>query len=113
MGERHGEEDWQRRTDVLVHGWFRCTGCSQRVTLAPEAKELLLRSSGRAPALCEACRLQRQRERSRRTSQEYRERNREPIRQRICGCCHQPFTPQSSTAQFCSTRCRVAAHRQR
>src|SRR5262249_59255024 len=30
-----------------------------------------------------------------------------------CHTCHRPFTPQRSTARFCSPRCRVAAQRAR
>jgi hypothetical protein len=29
----------------------------------------------------------------------------------ICATCHTPFTPRRSTARYCGTACRVAAHR--
>jgi hypothetical protein len=32
---------------------------------------------------------------------------------RACEACNQPFGARRSTARFCSTRCRVAAHRRR
>ena len=41
----------------------------------------------------------------------YRDRHRAE-RQAICQHCSATFTPQRSTAKFCSTACRVAAHRQ-
>jgi hypothetical protein len=39
-----------------------------------------------------------------------KKRNRRP-RQQACWFCGQPFTPVRSTAQFCSSGCRVKAHR--
>jgi hypothetical protein len=35
----------------------------------------------------------------------------EPYEPRPCSHCGQPFTPERSTARYCSTRCRVAFHR--
>lgn len=36
-----------------------------------------------------------------------------PERQQTCGRCGSPFTSRRIDARYCSTRCRVAAHRDR
>ena len=48
---------------------------------------------------------------SRKSSADYRERNRKPKEPIACAHCGQEFTPKRSTAQFCSVKCRVSANR--
>lgn len=62
--------------------------------------------------LCEECREERHRRLSRERLQLIRG-PKKPIRKRRCECCHDWFQPQRPTAKYCSTRCRVAAHRKR
>jgi hypothetical protein len=104
-----GLDDWQRRLEVLTLGRFPCTACGARVE--PSDRYAYSSAPGRAAALCPACREQRQRERSRATSQAHRDRTREAKQPCACAYCGAAFTPQRSTARYCSTRCRVGASR--
>jgi hypothetical protein len=61
---------------------------------------------------CDECRKQRRRQQNTATVQRIRKRRRDRIWQ-VCTHCGATFTPKRSTAQFCSTACRVAAHRAR
>lgn len=90
-----------------VMGYARtcCKNCNTTIT-APDWG-----FTGRLPSYCGACRELVNRELSRTTSQTYRDRKRQPKQPQPCAHCGETFLPQRSTAQFCSTRCRVAAHR--
>jgi hypothetical protein len=62
---------------------------------------------------CAACNIERTLERNRANARSWRQRKgliKRPDEQQ-CPHCLETFTPKRSTAQFCSTRCRVAAHR--
>ena len=62
---------------------------------------------------CNHCQLDRDRFHNRRASRSYRIRNglvKTPLFKE-CGHCGARFQPARSTAQFCSSRCRVASHR--
>jgi hypothetical protein len=58
------------------------------------------------------CRQQHRRQQNTATVQRLRQRRRDSIWQ-DCAHCSAEFTPKRSTARFCSTACRVAAHRAR
>ena len=67
---------------------------------------------GKSRAVCcsDGCRKQHRRQRNTATVQRLRQGRRDD-RWQNCVHCSAEFTPKRSTAQFCSTKCRVAAHR--
>jgi hypothetical protein len=69
---------------------------------------------GKSRAVCcsDGCRKQHRRQKNTATVQRLRERRRDD-RWQNCAQCSTEFTPKRSTARFCSTACRVAAHRAR
>ena len=69
---------------------------------------------GKSRAVCcsDDCRNQHRRQQNTATVQRLRQRRRDSIWQ-DCAHCSAEFTPKRSTARFCSTACRVAAHRAR
>jgi hypothetical protein len=95
--------------------WRTCSDCGEEELMLPRAK------------YCKECRERRAAE-SNRTNQR-RRRKRETNRRQLaaghlrrtgyflmrlpiaCAGCGQAFTPKRSTGRYCSTRCRVAAHR--
>ena len=60
---------------------------------------------------CSDCVANNIRSASRKSSANYRQRNRKTKEPIACGHCGQQFTPKRSTALFCSAKCRVSANR--
>ena len=56
-------------------------------------------------------RSQRRRERNAEWMRQHRAQSQQPHQISSCAHCGATFTPKRSTARYCSTRCRVAAHR--
>jgi hypothetical protein len=94
---------------------YTCATCGK--------KQMAIVWRGPGPTHCPTC-ARREQKRLRTERQRLRrERNRlymrqvrgsdEPHEPRPCAYCGQPFTPERSTGQHCSTKCRVAAHRQK
>ena len=97
------------------HGWgfrefklHKCNHCGAEMLRDPKSK------SWRAD-YCNHCQKKHKRFENRQAAKAYRQRNRhktivvhEPI---ACSHCGERFNPQRSTAKYCSTNCRVAAHR--
>jgi hypothetical protein len=108
---RHWSEGWPGLSEP---GWqednrlaqCHCKGCG----------ELMLRnrhSSSWKADLCSRCQRELKRQESRQSAKAYRERNQKPVIHdpKPCAHCGEHFTPQRTTAKFCSSVCRVASHR--
>ena len=78
----------------------RCRECQSPIAIDSPYMENLWPFCGN---VCE------RRYRTRRGREQYRQAH--PAKPANCGHCQASFTPLRSTARYCSTRCRVAAHR--
>ena len=107
-------------TAVLMYDRFRCDGCGAetREFISPSPSSFapaplwIHRRYSRLHFCCQECAgafedTRRERHNARRR-QKRAEAAREPL---ACENCGEPFTPRRSDARYCSTRCRVAAHR--
>lgn len=84
-----------------------CPHCGQEAAgLSPKHRSLIQRC-------CRVCRLEHERAMARLAARRRRRAKGEVTTPSTMACAHcgATFTPKRSTAQFCSTRCRVAAHR--
>jgi hypothetical protein len=113
-------KDWKEHgfADCMAYykgcWWVRYTcGCGRK------GLEILLHKGeelNRQNMACADCwRLHRKQERTERKRLYIRKRrgSDEPRELRSCAHCGNNFIPKRTTAEFCSTRCRVAAHRQK
>ena len=85
-----------------------CIGCGNPLSLMVMGGGWFGRGRCEVPRqimLCVRCYDKRDAERRR------AKRRRPPPNQRACAQCGETFSPARSDARFCSTRCRVAAHR--
>jgi hypothetical protein len=111
---RELEEELKRRAGSHPMPLRKCPGCKQR---KPMRWSVLY---------CTDCRTERAKEANRRAQRKRRQRETYQRReaaglvkrsksfytlQATCAHCGQPFTPERSSARYCSARCRVAAHR--
>lgn len=83
-----------------------CPHCGHEAASLPSTGNLLQR-------VCRNCRLDHQRAMDRLAARRRRRRSGEVVDRSEASCAHcgNPFTPKRSTATFCSTKCRVGAHR--
>jgi hypothetical protein len=104
-------------TTTLVFHLTPCSCCGQatatRLRITDRNGIVLSQNSSTETALgrttCNDCQ---KRAKTRDRVAAYRQRNpKPPVEPVACRHCGASFTPQRKTAQFCSTACRVAAHR--
>ena len=65
----------------------------------------------RKRARCNICQAEHLRQLKVESDRRYRAKRATPKPEQPCAHCGEMFTPKRSTARFCSTKCRVAAHR--
>jgi len=108
---------WLSRVTVTHYGWEDHNRYEVKVEICPDCGKRFLqawrmRTStywSRKPR-CNKCQPIHDRKVNRNKMRRYRARNKEDMT-RDCQHCGQSFTPQRSTAKFCSAACRAAAHR--
>lgn len=100
---------WERYGIAMMGGPY-VRQCVARQATCPACGALIASNYGKP---CQSCRVERRRAKCREFSRNYRRRHglvqSFPMAQ--CAHCSELFEPKRSTAKFCSTRCRVAAHR--
>jgi hypothetical protein len=93
-------------------GQLHATSVRDRFLVEDSRLPLALKDSATDTAWGDVdCRDCRQRRLLRDRVRRHRERTKQPLQQVACQHCSNTFTPQRSTARFCSTACRVAHHR--
>lgn len=96
-----------RLADAIAQNLVTAGGC---LWVCPDCGQDFLRFDQARNPRCLVCRQARLRARWAERKSAWRQ-ARSPVKEMACVHCGVLFTPKRSTAQFCGTACRVAAHR--
>ena len=114
--DKHGEWlAWVVYGRALLGGDYEINMVARRTTCPHCGRDAANLDEYASPLqrVCRNCRLDHKRALDRLAAKRRRRRSGEVVdrAEATCAHCGETFTPKRSTAQFCSTRCRVAAHR--